>query len=196
MTSRGRPPGRSSVGCAGAGDDRRLDTDLAGAGIDDEVDAAAQIGEHVRGACRRNVAGAVGRGRNDRSAEGGEQCVRDRMRGHAHRDGVEPGQCKIGDAAIRLLRQHERQRSRPERSRQPFGGVGEDAGDAGARIDAGDVGDQRIEGRPPLGRIEARNGLAVTGIGAQPVDGLGRERDQPAGGKAARRGLDRLVVGR
>ena len=91
--------------------------------------------------------------------------------------------------------EHERQRPRPERSRQLFGGVGEDAG--GARgVDVGDVGDQRIESRPPLGRIEPRNGLAVTGIGAQPVDRFGRERDQPAGRKAARRGFDRLVVGR
>ncbi len=130
MASRGSPPGRSSVGSPAQETIVELDADLAWAGVDDEVDPAAQIGEHMRGACRRNVAGAVCRGRDDRSAEGGEQRVRDRMRGHAHRDGVEPGQRKIGDTAIRLLGEHERQRSGPERGRQLFGGVGEDAGRA------------------------------------------------------------------
>ena len=141
------------------------------------------------------MAGAVRRGRDDGAAEGGEQCVRDRMRGHAHRDGVEPGQRKIGDIAIRLFGEHERQRPGPECSRQLFGRAGEDAGGA-RRVGAGNVRDQRIEGRPPLGRIETCNGLAVTGIGTQPVDRLGRKRDQPAGRKAAHRGFDRLVVGR
>ena len=195
MASRGSPPGRRSVGSPAQEIIVELDADLAGAGVDDEIDPAAQIAEHMRGACRRNVAGAICRGRNDRSAEGGEQRARDRMRGHAHRDGVEPGQCKIGDLAIRLFGEHERQRSGPECGRQPFGGVGEDAGSARG-VGAGDVRDQRIESRPPFGRIEARDGLTITGIGAQPVNGFSRERDQPAGRKAARRGLDRLVVGR
>ena len=194
MASRGSPPGRNNVSSPAQETIVELHADLAWAGIDDEVDAAAQIGEHVGATCRRYMAGAIRRGRNDRSAEGGEQCVRDRMRGHAHRDGVEPGQGKVGDAATELLCEHECQWPRPKRSCQLFGGVGQDAG--GARgIDVGDVGNQRIESRPSLGRIEPRNSLAVTGIGTQAVDGFGRERDQPAGGKTTRRGFDRLVVG-
>ena len=148
----------------------------------------------MRGARRRHMAGAVGRGRDDRTPECVEQCVRDRMRGHAHRDGVEPGERKIGDAATGCF------------ASTSVSGPGQNAAasfsaaavktPARARgIDIGDVRDQRIERRPSLGRIEPRNGLAVTGIGTEAVDGFGRERDQPAGGKAARRGLDRLVVG-
>ena len=59
----------------------------------------------------------------------------------------------------------------------------------------GDMRDQRIEGRPPLGRIKPRDRLAIARIGAEPVDRLGRKRDQPAGRKAARGGLDRLAIG-
>ena len=66
------------------------------------------------------------------------------MRGHAHRDGVEAGECEIGHAAIGLLRQHQRQRPGPERSRQPLGSGGK-VGHAARCIDIRDVRDQRIE---------------------------------------------------
>ena len=61
-------------------------------------------------------------------------------------------------------------------------------------VDAADMGDQRIEARPALGGIEPGDGLAIAGIGAEPIDGLGRERDQPAGGKAGGGGRDRRRV--
>ena len=61
---------------ADAGDDRRLHADTARTGIDDEVDAAAQIGEHVSAACRRDVSRTVCRWRYDRPLEGLEQVVR------------------------------------------------------------------------------------------------------------------------
>jgi hypothetical protein len=51
-----------------------------------------------------------------------EESVRDRVCRHAHRDRVEAGEREIGDAAVRLLRQHEREGSRPERRRELFGG--------------------------------------------------------------------------
>ena len=41
------------------------------------------------------------------------------------------------------------------------------------------------------GLVEPRDGAAVAGIGAEPIDRLGRERDQPAGAEAARRFADR-----
>jgi hypothetical protein len=49
------------------------------------------------------------------------------------------------------------------------------------------MGDQRIERRPALGLIEPGNRSGVGGIGAEAVDGLGRERDQPAFGERTRR---------
>ena len=55
--------------------------------------------------------------------------------------------------------------------------------------------DQRIERRPALGGVEPRDRRAVGGVGAEAVDRLGRERDQPAGGEAARRVGDGDEVG-
>ena len=166
--------------------------DRARAAVEDEIDAAAQIGEHMRGAGRRHMAGAVGRGRDDRSAEGVEQGARDRMRRHAHGDAVEAGEREIGDAAIRLLRQHQRQRSRPERGRELFGGRRETRRRAARGGDVRDMRDQRIERRAALGRVEPGDGLAIAGVGAEPVDGLGRKGDETAGRKAARGRLDRV----
>ncbi len=63
------------------------------------------------------------------------------------------------------------------------------------RREIGDVGDQRIEGRPALGRVKPRDRLAIGGVGAEPVNGLGRKRDQAAGREAAHRLGDRGGVG-
>ena len=134
MASRGSPPGRSSVGSP---------TQETIVNSTPTLHGPASTMRSIRP--RRSVstcAALVGETWPERFAEGAtigppkaaSKCVRDRMRGHAHRDGVEPGQCKIGDMAIRLLGQHERQRSGPECGGQPFGGFGEDAGDPG-RID-------------------------------------------------------------
>ncbi len=173
-----------------AGDDGGLDADRAGAAIDHHVDAPAQIGQHVRRAGRRDVAGAVGRGRHHRPVEGREQRVRDWMRRHPHRHAVEAGEREIGHAAIGLFRQHQRQRSGPERAGKLLGG-GIEAPEPARGVHAGDMGDQRIEARPALGGVEPGDGLAIAGVGAEPIDGLGRERDQPAGGKAGGRRRDR-----
>ena len=187
MSSRGSPPGRSKAGCAEARHDRRFKTDRARAAVDDEVDAAAQVGEHMRGAGRRDMAGAVGGRRHHRAAECREQRLRGPVRRHAHRDAVEPGEREVADRTIRPLRQHQRQRPRPERGGQPLGVAIEQAEPARAG-NIGDMRDQRIEGRPPLGGIEPRHRLALAGVGAEPIDGLGREGGKPAGGQAARGG--------
>ena len=49
------------------------------------------------------------------------------------------------------------------------------------------MGDQRIEGGPALGLVEPGDRGRVGGVGAEAINGLGRERDQPALGQAARR---------
>ena len=57
------------------------------------------------------------------------------------------------------------------------------------------MGDQRVEHRPALGGIEPGHRLAVAGVGAEPIDGLGRKGDQPAGGEAGCGGLDGGGIG-
>ena len=156
--------------------------------VDDQLDAPAQVGEHVLRRGRRDVAGAVRRRRHHRPAEGGEDRARDRMRGHPHRDGVEPRGGKLGDRAVGAPGQHQGQRPRPERRRQPLGGLVE-ARQRPRRAGIGHMGDQRIERGAALGVVEPRHRFAVGGVGAQPVDGLGRKGDQTAGAQHARRPL-------
>ena len=60
-----------------------------------------------------------------------------------------------------------------------------------ARAGVGHVRDQRIERGPALGRIEPGDRLAVGRVGAEPIDGLGRKRDEPAGRQHAGGALDR-----
>src|SRR5215471_18883443 len=63
-------------------------------------------------------------------------------------------------------------------------------------VGVGDVGDEGIERRAALGVIKACDGLAVGGVGPEPVDGLGRKGDEAAPGERARRACDGGRVGR
>ena len=88
---------------AEAGDDGGFDADRRRAAIDNEIDAPAQIGQHVRRRGRRDVAGAVGRRRHDRLAERGEDLFAPPVVGHAHRDAVEARRRQLGDRASAAL---------------------------------------------------------------------------------------------
>ena len=80
--------------------------------------------------------------------------------GTPHRDAVEPRERQIGDAAVRPLWQHQRQRPGPERGGQLARRRHRNTR-GGARLDAADMGDQRIEAGPALGGVEPGDGLAV-----------------------------------
>ena len=59
-------------------------------------------------------------------------------------------------------------------------------GDLPRRAEFADMGDQRIEGRPALGLVEAGDRGRIGGVRAEAVNGLGRERDQPARAQGTR----------
>jgi hypothetical protein len=67
----------------------------------------------------------------------------------------------------------------PERGGQGQGAVVE-GGDARGGLDVVDVGDQRVEARTALGLEDRRHGRGVRGVGAQAIDGLGRQQHEPA----------------
>ena len=151
----------------------------------DEIDAAAEIGEHVRGRGRRHMARAIGRRCHHRPAEGAQKLLRNQMLRQPYRNAVESGGGEGGDRAIRGFRQNQRQWPRPERRGEPLRG-GVEPSQFARRRGARHMRDQGIEGGAAFGGIKPCNRLAVAGVGAEPVDGLGRERDQPAGGQYAR----------
>ena len=66
------------------GDDGRLNSDRCYAAIDDQVDAAVEIGKHMLRGRRRNMTRAISRWGNDRSAERGEQRLRRRVNRNPH----------------------------------------------------------------------------------------------------------------
>ena len=55
-----------------------------------------------------------------------------------------------------------------------------------SRLEARHMRDQRIEFRPALRRVERGDGARVRRVGAEPVDGLGREGDEAAAAQEGR----------
>ncbi len=58
------------------------------------------------------------------------------------------------------------------------------------------MGNQRIERGPALGLIEPRNRRGIGGVGTEAINGLGRERYQPAVGESTRRRRHGGLAGR
>ena len=167
-----------------------LDSEGRRSVVDEKLDAVAQVVQHVRCRGRRHLAGSVRRRRNHGLAECGQNLVRHGMARHPHRDGVEPGGRQKPDRAAGRLRQHEGERPGPECLGEAQRGVVED----GKLLGGGRVrhmGDQRVDRRAFLDRIEPRHRFVVGGIGAEAVDGFGREGDEPARRQHAARILDR-----
>ena len=159
-----------------------FNADRARSAVDDQVDPAAQIGQHMRRAGRRHVAGAVGRGRDHRPAE----CRKQRLRATGCA-GTRTATVSSPAGARSATGQSGRfgstsvsgpgQNAAASRSRV---GV-ESARAARAASMIGDMRDQRIEGRPALGLVEPRDRLAV---GARRRPGRRRSR---SGRRQARR---------
>ena len=138
---------------------------------------------------RAEPAGAVGAGRGHRAAGFAHQRLRHRMVRRAYRHRLQPGADQPGNRRVRPSRQHEGQRARPE-------GFGEaqrrfvELRPRPVRRQVGRVDDQGIEAGPALGFEDARHRPVVGRVGAQAVDGLGREGDEAAGAKLRRRRLN------
>ena len=119
-----------------------------------------------------------------------KQRARDRMRRHAQADAV----LAAGDDVVHVrgARHDQRQRPGPERgapARAPSAGIAR--AQSLRRRDVAHVHDHRMVGRPALGREDAAHGGGVAGVGAEPVDRLGRKRDELAGAQQPRRARDR-----
>ncbi len=177
-----------------AADDGRFQSDVRRTAVNDQVDLAGEVGFHMLRGRRRDVARHVGRRRDHRLAEAQENVARDRVGGNAHGDGFESCGGKLGDRAIDGAGQHQRQWARPEFCGELFG-AGIEFCDFPRGGKVRHMGDQRIERRPPLGEVEPSNRLGVGGVGAEPVHGFRRERDEAPFGEAARGRRRRVGAG-
>ena len=180
-SSRGRPPGRSSIGLLETADDGGFDADLDRPAVDDQVDPPAEVALHMRGRGRRDMARQIGRRRHHRPAERAQDVARDHgwagtriamvsspaVARSATGQSVVFGSTSVSGPGQNACGQRDRVRIEAARS--------------GVRgLDIADMGDQRIERGPALGLVEPRDRRGIGGVGAEPIDGLGRERDQAA----------------
>ena len=111
------------------------------------------------------------------------------MARRADGDGIQPGPGQVADRCVIADRNNQRQGAGPECSGQGAGAIVED-GDAFGLIPVGDVRDQRVEPGPTLGLEDCRDRDRISGIRRQPIDGLGRQDDQPAGAERLNGGGD------
>ena len=132
------------------------------------------------GARGADASGPVGRRRGNRHTGSCKNGAGNRVTGNAHGDRVEAGGDQIGDRESRRFLEDQRQRPWPERLRQSFGHRREDGEFAGG-IEIGHVGNQWVEARPALGLEDPRHRLRIGRIGAEPVNRLGRKRDEMPG---------------
>ncbi len=159
------------------GNDGRLQPDLGRPGIEDHRDPIAEVGRHMTGRSRADVAGPVGARRRDRLVESGEQGTGDGVGRNTNSDRFKPGRRQVGDRCRRAFRQDEGQGPWPEsfgeaprlawKVRQIF-----------SRLNRKCVDNQRIEARSCLGAVDSRDGLATGGVRGKAVYRFGRHADQ------------------
>lgn len=141
------------------------------------------------GGGRADAAEAIGGGRGEsttiRAGEGGEQFQRQRMIGHAQADRVLPA----GDGIrhLRLALENQCERPRPEGGGELLRLGRHLARPARHVRGGGQMDDKRVVGRAALGGEDLGHGGRIGGVGAEAVDGLGGESDQPALGQGSRR---------
>ena len=107
-----------------------------------------------------------------------QQLLRDGVTGHADRDRVLPAGDHGSTAGARL--QHQRQRAGPEVLGELLRVRRHRERPALQRARMIDVHDHRMGRRAALQREDLGDGVGVLGVGAEPVDGFGRKRDELA----------------
>ena len=159
--------------------DRALQPDRAGAAVHPSGHSESGFLQGVPKGRRTGSPRAIGRRRHDRPAERRQHRSRAFVPRHAQGHAVQARAGQVAHPSGVTDWRHQGQRSRPESLGQPprlfiehthrFSGV---------RVR--DVGDQRIEARPPLGLEDRGHGLRVRSVGPQPIDRLGRQQDKRA----------------
>ncbi len=152
-----------------------------GAAVDDQIDAAAHVGEHMlrEWSARHGRSGLPTApppaGRSDARIFCATACAGTRTAmlsrpAVASSATVQPA--ALGSTSVSGPGQNAG--GEPRR-------IGIEARQLARRREIDHMRDQRIERRPALGRVEPRHRRAIGGVGAEPVNGLGGEGDKPAG---------------
>ncbi len=175
-----RSGAQQARGAVQQGHHRRFQPHGAGPAVQGRGDGVAGLLAGVGEGGGAGPAGAIGRGRHHRPAEGAQQPLGHGMGRRAHGHGVEPRAGQVADRQSIAHRRHQGQRARPEGRRQGLGARVQ-PGDGARGLQVRHMGDQRIEAGPALGLIEGGHGGGVASVGGQAVDRLGGQDHQGAG---------------
>ena len=162
--------------CAREVEHRRFEADFTRAAVENrEIRDVSELLGNVCGGRWRDAAGAVRARRSDRVPEGGDQRLRDGVRGTSHSNRRAAANRKRRDRAAPV--EDHRKRARPECLRE-FVGALIPTDDCFLRHrDARNVRDQRIGRRPPLHAVDLGNRSLAARIARKTVDRLRRKRD-------------------
>ena len=128
---------------------------------------------------RTDETAAIRRRGRERKTDRIEQTVHDRVRGHPQRQRIETCRHRVGQVGSTAARQHQRERSGPVLLCQAFGD-GRKFGQGTRLRQRRNMDDQRIEARPPLGRVDLGDRRVAIGAGSETIDRFGRHGDKPA----------------
>ncbi len=173
---------------AGDVDDGRLDSDRARPTVEHEIDIVTEVVAHVLRRGRTHPTETVRRGRGDATAERVEQGERKLVIGDAQAHGVATAGRDTADATG-ITDHDQRERARPKGAREHLRHLGNVAAELVELRRAGHVHDHRVIGGAALDREQSVERVGIRGVGAEPVHGLGRERDEASGAQ----GRDRLL---
>ena len=166
-------PRTKQAGTAGHGEveDRGFDAVGAGAAVDDPWATLPEGITHVRGLGGADVAERIGTRRGERASGETEHLAEERMGRNPDRHGILTRRDEIRHDG--LAAQHDRQRTRPERSEECETRIG--LGDFGERGLLEDVDDERVEERTALDREDLGERGGISRVGGEAVDRLGRQ---------------------
>ncbi len=125
-----------------------------GAAVDDQVDPARQIALHMLGGGGRDVAGEIGRRRHHSTAEGLDDVARHLVGRDADRDAYRGRRSRVPPPAQNSAFGSTRVSGPGQNASASAQGRSVEQGDLAGGAEIGDMGDQRIEGRPALGLVE------------------------------------------
>ena len=133
-------------------DDGGFKADPHFAAVNDHLHSAVQIFHAIFCHRRTGPSGPVGAGRRDKAAGGIDQRLRDPVAREADRHRVESPCCLLRDQ-VALFEDHG-QRARPESLRKLLRLRRDLAHDQLYILESADMHDQRVVGRPSLGRVD------------------------------------------
>ena len=159
-------------------DDGRFDADRRIPTVEDQRNAVSEIFGDAGRTGRTDASRRIGAGRRDRPVERVRELCENAARG-AKRDRVEPRTGERVDRARRNERTDDRQRPGPEGLCE-MAGERREIGQPLCHGDTRHMADERVEARPAFGGEDPGDGLAMGGIGGEPINGFRRDRDRLA----------------